>query len=350
MLHRNGIDAKVGAVRVLFSKELHVSVVHRLAIEYSKKSDHADRPRTLFLKLSKRNYLSGFEPGDIDRPEVEFYSELATRIGCPPLIRCYDAAFDEASSRSHLLMEDLMDTHSQPSQKCAPSAELSRSAVQALAKVHRAWWNQSISDLGFPNSDCAAAETNSSVFANNARRFDAQWLGNFAENLTKNVAEFAEVVQLTGKQRDMYTQMLEAAPKIWGRLLDPVGLTVTHGDLHWWNFLYPNDAGVDSVRLFDWQLWHIDLGARDLAFLLALGGFAEPRPSMEEELLRAYHEALDLKTYSWEMLMHDYRSSAIRNLNIPIIFWKQRKHYSTWQDALRRASDAYMRLDCDELY
>jgi hypothetical protein len=357
------LDREVSSVRVILSKELHVSTVHRLAVEYS--DNDAALPRTLFLKLNRRNYLSGFEPGDIDRPEVDFYSELAPVIGCPPLIKCYDAALDEDTGRSHVLMEDLMDTHSQPDQKTPPSFELSKLAVEAVANVHRVWWNHSIADSShhpglakprppllrqegsFRNSDLGAAE---SAVVNNARRFDEEWLANFVADLTTNVAEFRKAANLTSDQDRLYAQMLDRAPTIWGRLLEPKGLTVTHGDLHWWNFLYPNDTSRDSVRLFDWQLWHVDVGARDLAFLLALGGFAEPRPEIEEDLLRAYHTALDVEDYSFESLMHDYRSSAIRNLNIPIIFWKQKKHYSTWQDALRRACDAYVRLGCDELF
>ena len=126
-------------------------------------------------------------------------------------------------------------------------------------------------------------------------------------------------------------------------------MTVTHGDVHWWNFLLPSDPAIHSVYMLDWQLWHVDLGARDLAYLLALGGFAEPRPDMEEELLRSYHKALGVADYSWVMLLEDYRWSAIRNLNIPVIFWSQGKHESTWRDALRRAYESYVRLGCDDL-
>jgi hypothetical protein len=43
------------------------------------------------------------------------------------------------------------------------------------------------------------------------------------------------------------------------------------------------------------------------------------------------------------------RWSAIRNLNIPVIFWSQGKHESTVRDALRRAYDSYERLDCGSL-
>ena len=317
------LHLEVEAVDLLLSKELPVSTVHRLAVEY-----HDGTRGSVFLKLG-RPFKD--ESRDICRPEVEFYHNVAPEIGCPPLVRCYDAAFDEKTGRSHLLMEDLTESHTQQEQSVAPTAEMSRMAVEALAHVHAHYWNSERlgSDIG--------------------RVFDDAWLSRFIENLNRDVADFFKIAELTSRQRLAYDMMLRSAPKIWGRLTDRRGLTVTHGDLHWWNFLYPKNSLKDSVRVIDWQLWHIDLGARDLAFLLALGGFAEPRPEIEVSLLRAYHDALGIDEYSWEMLSRDYRMSAIRNLNIPVIFWKQGKHYTTWQTALRRALEAFVRLECAEL-
>jgi hypothetical protein len=316
-------------VGVLLSKDLPVSAVHRLEIEYRDRSAYAGGgPRSLFLKLCRPLPA---EPDGLARSEIEFYRIPATAMSCPPLVRCYDAAFDEESGRSHLLLEDLTETHSQPAENEAPSRNMSRSAVEALAKSHAAWWNSPKLGNGV------------------GTLFDDEWLGKFIEDLEKSVRRFFDAAQLTAKQKAACRVMLDAAPSIWGRLTDPRGLTVTHGDMHWWNFLYPKDRITHSVCLFDWQLWHIDLGARDLAFLLALGGFAEPRPAIEKSLLRAYHDALAVDDYTWEMLLEDYRWSAIRNLNVPVIFWKQGKHRSTWEEAMRRAVDAFERLDCRAL-
>jgi hypothetical protein len=317
------LQREVAAVELLLSKKLPVSTVHRLAIAY------VDGMKgSLFLKLGRP--FTG-QSLDMCRPEVEFYLNVAPGIGRPPLIRCYDAAFDVETGRSHVLMEDLTGSHSQPEQQVAPTEKMSRMAVEALGRVHAEYWNSD--KLG---NDIGTV-------------FDDAWLSNFIENLNKDVADFLKFAELTSRQRLAYDMMLRSAPKIWGRLTERRGLTVTHGDLHWWNFLYPKDVSCDSVRVFDWQLWHIDLGARDLAFLLALGGFAEPRPELEPSLLHAYRDALDVDGYSWDTLNFDYRISSIRNLNIPVIFWKQGKHASTWQTALRRAWTSFERLNCAEL-
>jgi hypothetical protein len=257
---------------------------------------------------------------------------VATETDCPPLVRCYDAAHSKETGHSHILLDDLFETHSQPEQNTPPSEQLSRLAVEALAKVHAYWWNSPKLGNGV------------------GTLFDDKTLSEFVKNLNSSVEGFIEFAgdHLTLEQKNAYRRMLASAEKIWGRLQNPFGLTVTHGDMHWWNFLYPKDPESGAVHVFDWHLWHIDLGARDLAFLLALGGFAEPRPEIEEGLLRTYHETLisnGIAGYSWEMLREDYRWSAIRNLNIPIIFWSQGKHESTWQTALTRSFQSFARLD-----
>jgi len=312
------LRAEVKSFDVILSRKLAYSSVHRLKIEHQ----NADGPRTLFLKLI----------GDKNTPdtngyqEVEFYRRVAPRMTSPPIVKCHDAAFIDG--RAHLLLEDLFETHSQPAQKTAPTREMSRRAVQALAKAHASCWNGPIAEAG---------------------RLDELGLRKFVDDLNEGVERFLRIADLSASQMREYRRMLDAAEVIWGRLTRQDHLTVTHGDMHWWNLLLPNDPSRDSVYILDWQLWHIDLGARDLAFLLALGGFAEPRPEIEEELLRVYHESLDVGDYSWEMLIEDYRWSAIRNLNIPAIFWSQGKHENTWRDALRRAFDSCERLGCREL-
>jgi hypothetical protein len=234
-------------------------------------------------------------------------------------------------------MEDLFESHLQPEQNVTPSEDLMSLSVEALAKSHAFWWSD-------PR-----------VGTEVGRLFDSEMLIDFVEKLETSVSEFFghSGVLLTEEQKNAYELMLANADRIWGRLMDREGLTVTHGDCHWWNFLYPRDLSSDSVRIFDWHLWHVDLGARDLAFLLALGGFAEPKPEVENSLLRRYHSTLlsnGILDYSFEQLFDEYRRSAVRNLNIPVIFWSQGKHASTCNTALRRATEAFERLRCSDLF
>jgi hypothetical protein len=234
------------------------------------------------------------------------------------------------------LLEDLSETHTQPKDGQLPLAHECESAVKSLAEFHCGWWEHRKlgNEIG--------------------RIFDAAWLDKFLSDLERSIHAFLSYLgdDISADNRRVYERLLLSSRKIWGRLIDPAGLTVTNGDLHWWNFLYPKYPAKDRIRIIDWQLWHIDLGARDLAFLIALGGFAKERHAAELDLLRLYHRTLlvnGVKNYEWNSFWNDYRFSAIRNLNMPVIFWSQGKHDTTWKNAMHRAFQSFDELGCIEL-
>ncbi len=334
VLRRNFAEwnGEVSAVRVAFVRTLPYSQVARLEIEYASEERHP-LPESIFLKLSSSNA----QPGQPENSEADFYSSVGVERHGAPLIRCYDAAFSSVTGKSHLLLEDLYLTHFQTEQGEHPSPLYSELAVKSLASFHALWWEH-------PN-----------IGNGIGRVFDNKWLESFLANLEASVSKFCDLPEsdLTTEQRRAFEHMLSSSREIWGRLTDSSGLTVTHGDMHWWNFLHPNDPATGETQIFDWQLWHIDLGARDLAFLIALGGFAERRPELETHLLRTYHATLvdrGVPNYSWADFWYDYRCSAVRNLNIPVIFWSQGKHLSTWKNVLARAFQSYNELKCSELF
>lgn len=324
---------RVLKVRVASAKTLPYSRIARLEIEYSDEP-HEGLPQRIFLKLSPF-------AGNSDKPEgsgseVSFYRSVADERSGPPLVRCFDSQFSAETGRSHLLLEDISVSHFQTAQGKHPSPLYSELAVKCLARFHAYWWEHPQIGRGV------------------GKVFDQAWLESFLGELESSVTKFVDLHgdSLTTDRRRTYEQMLRSSRTIWGRLTDSTGLTVTHGDMHWWNFLHPKDPDTGQTRIFDWQLWHIDLGPRDLAFLIALGGFAERRPEMEMHLLRTYHETIvrhGALNYAWSRFWDDYRWSAIRNLNIPVIFWYQGKHADTWRDALDRAFQSYNELDCEEL-
>ena len=322
------------AVRVTFSKTLQVSQVAHLEIKYSPDVP-ASAPRKLFLKLSLQDESTAAQP-NIRNSEIDFYRTVASKTPSPELINCYHATLASEAGESVLLLEDLSETHLQSPQREAPSLEFSRSAVECLARFHAHWWDD-------PR-----------VGTEVGKIFDAAWLESFLSDLETSVGRFLSFLRddLSSRRRAIYKKMLAASPVIWGRLTERTGLTVTHGDTHWWNFLFPKDPAADQTRIFDWQLWHIDLGARDLAFLVAFGGFAERRPELEDSLLHLYNKTLvsaGVENYPWDQFWNDYRSSAIRNLNMPVIFWSQGKHRQTWTEALERAFQSFDKLGCEEL-
>jgi AraC-like DNA-binding protein len=130
---------------------------------------------------------------------------------------------------------------------------------------------------------------------------------------------------LTSEARRVYERVFDSSLQPWMRLTDPRALTIIHGDAHTWNFLFPR-AGDGPAFLIDWQLWHVDLGVRDLAFLMALHWYPSRRRELELPLIRYYYQALlahEVANYDFDELWLDYRRCVVRNLTFPIIIWNR---------------------------
>ena len=323
----------VRSLSVRNTKDLPYSTVAFLDVTIET-IDHEQRRLNIFLKLIRHAKLGDTQAAA--DAEVDFYRNVAASIPSPPIVHCYNAETSSENGLSQILLDDLSSTHSQPVQSLSPSFKQALSAVDALARCHARWWKDD------------------QVGINIGKVMTDADLAAFISDLEVSVDRFLRSLgsDVSQKQRSAYALMLANAGTIWGRLTMRKGLTITHGDCHWWNFLYPNDP-TGAVHIIDWHLWHVDLGARDLSFLLALGGFVEPQPEIESSLLRSYHRTLienGVTDYSFDDLYLDYRWSSIRNLNIPVIFLTQGKHGSTIKTALRRAFESFERLNCRELF
>jgi aminoglycoside phosphotransferase (APT) family kinase protein len=156
---------------------------------------------------------------------------------------------------------------------------------------------------------------------------------------------------IPAKSRRVYERVFRSSLQPWLRLADPRARTIGHGDAHPWNFLFPR-SGSGAAVLIDWQTWHIDVGARDLAFLIAMHWYPERRHELEAPTLRRYHERLverAVQAYSFDDLMLDYRRSAVRNLTFPLHLWKRGLAPEAWFHRLECALAAYRDLGCDEI-
>jgi hypothetical protein len=104
--------------------------------------------------------------------------------------------------------------------------------------------------------------------------------------------------------------------------------------------------------LIDWQLWHPDVGPKDLAFMLGLHWERTARAQLELPLLHFYHQELissGVSNYSFEDLMLDYRRCLVRNLTFPIIVWAHGDPRENWRHRLDHALAAYRDHDAAEL-
>ena len=261
--------------------------------------------------------------------ELKFYREVAPIIGSPPLVNCLAAV--ENGSSEVIVIEDLRATHDHPPWPIPPSRGQSELAIDALAHVHAACWEAST--LGNPHT--------------------VQSLTSMVEGIVTNLPAFMDSFGdgLTAEARHIYERVFSSSLKPWLRLTDSRALTIIHGDAHTWNFLFPR-SGSGAAYLIDWQLWHVDTGARDLAYFMALHWYPGRRRELELPMLRRYHEALvahGIANYTFDDLWLDYRRCVVRNLTIPIILSSRGMKPEAWWHRLECALSAYNDLECDEL-
>lgn len=117
------------------------------------------------------------------------------------------------------------------------------------------------------------------------------------------------------------------------------------------SFSFPRNAG-GATYLIDWQLWHIDLGVRDVAFLLGFTSYVGGRRDNETLLLAKYRErlvALGVHDYPWDELWLDYRRCIVRNLTIPILFWSRGNPRENKARLLESALVAFEDLGCEDV-
>lgn len=267
-------------------------------------------------------------------PEVSFYRELAPALPSPPMVQCLATA-RPSTPQQWLILEDLRSSHSNPPWPHRPANKDLHQAVAALARLHARWWEAPT--LG---STVGTLHTETS-------------LRTMVYGIRDHVPGFFEDLgeDLPVADRRVIEAAFNSSLQPWLRLTDPRALTVIHGDAHTWNFLFPR-AEHGPAYIIDWQLWHLDVGARDLAFMIALHWDRTARQELELSLLHFYHQELisaGITNYSFDDLLLDYRRCVVRNLTFPVILWARGLPRESWRYRLDCALTAYRDLDAAEL-
>jgi Ser/Thr protein kinase RdoA (MazF antagonist) len=332
VLRREGVlgEGRVVSCDVERARTLLISKVFHLSVSYSAGAPD-DAPTRLFLKISRPALQSRFS-----QKEVEFYQVVAPRVPELPLIRCYDAAFSSASGAAHLLLDDVSETHTQSVPPLPPSLRDCELAVDCLAQLHARFWEhpQLGTEIGKLTTEA---------------EFDS-----LVQTLRAHLEGFMDFLgdRLTDERRKYYERVISGSMQPWRRMLKPEGLTLSHGDAHSWNFLYPRDEATGTALIFDWHLWHVDIPLKDLAFMIAFNWYPQRRALLEEKLLRRYHAALvagGVARYSWEDCWRDYRFAVIRELCVPVWQWSSGMEPGVWWANLDKIWMAFADLRCAEL-
>jgi thiamine kinase-like enzyme len=328
--HGSLAGASVTDVAVESASNTLLSAIATLRVTYAP-AVPAGAPRHLFLKMSKddaeRHPLFA-------RKEVTFYRTIAPAMTDPPVPRCYDAMFDDVTGRFHVLLEDLSETHRVlTTWPLPPDFEACEHIVDAWARFHAGWWRDP--RLGNGIGEAFDADAYAAYVATEFSRF-VDSLGD----------------RLSSERRERCERMVAAAPRIAIRQWAGGSLTLSHGDAHFWNVLYPKEGMTGGVNIIDWDNWQPAPAARDLAYMMAVHWYPERRRRFERDLLLRYQRKLEahgVAAYDMDALWRDYRLAVIQSIRTPLAQAAAGLPPVIWWGHLERIMLAYEDLDCEEL-
>jgi hypothetical protein len=323
----------VREVKVLHERDTVVSHITRLGLRYVGES--AGSPQSLILKTPHAAFAKPL--ANAGRHEVAYYTQLAPRAPAQLVPRCFDGSFDEESLAWHLLLEDLTDSHEIATQwPLPPSHGQAMAIVAALARWHAAWWDHA--GLGETVGIWASTDDTAEHMETFASHYDR-----FADQLGDRLSE---------ERRTLYRRFIDQSDRLSLRYHSHRHLTVTHGDAHIWNFLLPRAGVSDTSRIFDFDLWDINVPTHDLAYMVALHWYPERRQAFERLLLNHYHDTLiahGVSGYTRGALDRDYRWSVLWHITKPVRQWSINIPPVIWWNNLERVMMAVEDLGCEEL-
>ncbi|MBI3158160.1 MAG: phosphotransferase [Chloroflexi bacterium] len=243
-----------------------------------------DLPTRVFFKASQR------------RNETLFYQQVAPHMPDAPLLPVLVAGYNDEQERGYALFPDVSETHADGEGMGGVPDEMKDAAFLALADIHARWWGKT----------APLAPLAEDIYA-------------FVFRVALDgYAAFAEAAgeALTAETAALYGRLLAGWPfPALAQRLAAAPLTVVHGDPHYGNLLLPRQPG-GGLLWVDWAVWHINLAASDVAYML------DWHVESDMRRIRLYHERLTSHgiAYSWAEFEHDYRLTALAHLLWPP-FW-----------------------------
>jgi hypothetical protein len=322
----------VREVKVLDRRDIIVSHIVRLGLRYVGEAGGA--PQSLILKTAQASFAKTL--ANAGRQEVAFYTQLAPKMPAQLVPRCFDGNFDEDSLAWHLLLEDLTDSHEiATTWPLPPSREQAMAIVTALARMHAAWWDHA--GLGESVGTWMSTDDGAKLMETFAGHYDR-----FADLLGDRLSE---------ERRLLYRRFIEQSGRLFERYHSRRNVTIAHGDAHIWNFLLPRAGVSDTVRIFDFDQWRINVPTGDLAYMMAMQWYPERRQALERPLLNRYYETLlehGVTGYTRGALDQDYRRSVLWHITRPVWMWSINIPPVIWWNNLERVMLAVDDLGCEE--
>ena len=254
-------------------------------------------PSTVVVKLAAEDATSratGVGLGAYER-EVRFYRELAPRLGDGHLAACHAVRFDEREGWFTLVLEDVAPAV-QGDQIAGCTVAEAHAAMLALARLHAPV---------FGDPQLGATPWLNQESPLNQALLTQLWPG-FLERYGERVAP---------EHQALCERLLESLDGWAADRRPPLGLV--HGDYRLDNMLFGAPGSPRAVTVVDWQTVGWGPVMTDVSYFLG-GGLPLPeRRAEEEQLVRAYHEALQaegVRGFDWDACWTGYRRQTFAGI------------------------------------
>lgn len=322
VLQRSGVLDAGSVVDIQFADDSFShggeSASGSFAVTYSQ-SVSKTVPHYFFLKMGNR------------QPEVDFYNHIAPTLTSMPILRCFDAVYE--NGRSHLLFENLAATHGALEDGLPPTVAMTKRLIDIIVPLHVKFWeNPKLMGEYQPYLDDVPG-----FILGQAQQHFGRFVDVMSDRLPPNF-------------RRIYEKLLAAMPlPKWQERLKDNRMTLVHGDPHPYNFLFPR-SGSGDIYLLDWAVWHRQLGTFDVFYMM--DGRPGRRELVEEPLVRYYHDQLlahGVMGYDWQQCWHDYKLAVISFLPFNIFWFAHNTPPDVWYNGLYDSVNTFIALGCEEL-
>ena len=290
VLEKNGLAGRVKGFRASPVGTGQMADNYRLHLEYE--GERGDAPASVVVKVASADptsRASGAAGGYVT--EVRFYMDLADdlKIRTP---HCFHCDISEGNDSFVLVLEDLAPAEQGDQIRGCDVAE-AKLALANLAGLHGSSW--------------CTADLDRFDWLNRVTREVAAIFGGVLKTATDGFIDRYRD-RLAPGDADVLRHFADKS-ELWlpGR---PDRFALVHGDYRLDNLLFATAAGGAPVAAVDWQTLTIAEPGRDVGYFLGNSLLPELRRKHEEELVRAYYDALmshGVSDYSFEDCFQDYR-------------------------------------------
>jgi hypothetical protein len=229
--------------------------------------------------------------------EVSFYRELAPvlPVRAP---HCHLARHDAVTDDFILLLEDLAPAR-QGDQLAGCTVDQAAIAVDELPKLHAPrWGDPALESMPWLHRNTPDSAVMTTMLVTGL--YDG-FRTRYADRLDPDVFALCE------RFIPRLSSYLTDRPRPW---------TVAHGDYRLDNLLFGTEEGGPPVAVVDWQTVAHGPGVADLSYFIGAGLLPDDRAKHEDDLVRAYHEALRAADVDldWDDCWQQYRQHTFAGL------------------------------------